>query len=122
MPVDIVVADHTGTFNDYLSELEDFAAEYAGPINRRAEHLADPRKIRRRLPRSVRRTIFPHSGRLPQATRRRSTRFSNTARATRRAVSPIRWEKVLERLDATDPRELARQIREQVRNLPPGTV
>ncbi len=35
MPLDIVVTDHTGTFNDCASPLSDFAAGYAGPVNRR---------------------------------------------------------------------------------------
>jgi hypothetical protein len=42
VPVDIVVADQTGTFVDYRTDLEHFAAEYAEPVNCRAALLADP--------------------------------------------------------------------------------
>ena len=36
MPADVIVADHTGTFNDYASPLAEFAAKYALPVTRRA--------------------------------------------------------------------------------------
>jgi len=42
MPADIVVADQMGTFNDYRTDLEHFAAAYAEPVNRRIALLADP--------------------------------------------------------------------------------
>ena len=35
LPLEIVVADQMGTFRDYRTELEHFAAEYAAPVNRR---------------------------------------------------------------------------------------
>ena len=42
MPVEIKVADQTGTFVDYLKPLQDSAAAYADPVNRRIEYLPDP--------------------------------------------------------------------------------
>ena len=44
MPVEIVVADQTGTFTDYRSDLKPFAAEYAGPVNRRIPFVAATRE------------------------------------------------------------------------------
>ena len=40
-PLEMIVADQTGNFVDYLGELTRVAPEYAGPINRRAEHVPD---------------------------------------------------------------------------------
>lgn len=45
LPIDVVVADQMGTFNDYQTELEHFAAAYAEPINRRLFLLADPEEF-----------------------------------------------------------------------------
>ena len=50
MPAEIVVTDQTGTFVDYLRELEEFAAAYARPIIRRRPYVADAERFRRRLP------------------------------------------------------------------------
>jgi hypothetical protein len=41
LPVNIIVADPTGTFNDYRRDLRDLAPAYAGAINRRADYLPD---------------------------------------------------------------------------------
>ncbi len=41
LPVEIVVADQMGTFRDYRTELEHFAAEYAAPVNRRLPFVSD---------------------------------------------------------------------------------
>ena len=45
LPVDIVVADQMGTFADYRTDLEHFAAEYAEPVNRRLPLVADPEEF-----------------------------------------------------------------------------
>ncbi len=42
LPIEMVVADQMGTFADYRTELEHFAAEYAGPVNRRLPLVPDP--------------------------------------------------------------------------------
>jgi hypothetical protein len=36
LPLEIIVADHTGTFSDYLSPLQRFSAEYGRPVARGA--------------------------------------------------------------------------------------
>ena len=41
MPTEIVVADQTGTFVDYLRDLQEFAAAYARPIVRRRQYVVD---------------------------------------------------------------------------------
>lgn len=42
IPRDIIVADHAGTFTDYVSPLETFAEAYARPVLKRRDMLADP--------------------------------------------------------------------------------
>jgi hypothetical protein len=42
MPVQIIEADHVGTFVDWKGTLESRAAEYAAPVNRRLGSVADP--------------------------------------------------------------------------------
>jgi hypothetical protein len=121
MPADIVVADHTGTFNNYLSKLEDFALEYAGPINRRAEHLTDLRKFAE----TYLMAFEERFSRIQEDYRKRKKAFDTLFKYRPRDEAgsfAYRWEKTLERLNATDPRELTRKIREQVRNIPQGTV
>src|SRR5437660_11797468 len=39
LPVEIVIADHTGTFGDYRSELARFAPAYANAVNKRRDSL-----------------------------------------------------------------------------------
>jgi hypothetical protein len=41
LPIEIFVADHTGTFGDYRGKLSDLAPHYAGAVNRRAQYLSD---------------------------------------------------------------------------------
>ena len=43
MPQDIVVSDHTGTFNDYSCPLSEHAVTYAVPVRRRQPFLPDAR-------------------------------------------------------------------------------
>ena len=44
-PIEIIVADQTGTFFDYRTDLEHFAAEYAEPVNCRLPLLTNPREF-----------------------------------------------------------------------------
>jgi hypothetical protein len=113
MPAEIVVADHTGTFNDYQSQLRDIAVEYAGPINRRAAHLTNPGRFV-----AVYLDAFVDNFlRIQDDYRRRrkafDTLFKHCPRDEKGSFA-FRWERVLARLEAIDPRDIARQIRDQV--------
>jgi hypothetical protein len=113
MPADIVVADHTGTFNDYLSPLQNFAAEYAKPVQRRIEHVPGSREF-------VEAYLDGFLGRFSRIQddyRRRRKAFDTLFKYRPRIEAgsfAYRWERVLARLDGTDPRELARLIRERL--------
>ena len=88
MPVDIVVADQTGTFVDYLRDLEDSAAVYARPINRRWQSLADAEGFAEAYLDAFEERFRAFSRNTGNAAGP-LTRSSSTSAATRAAVSPI---------------------------------
>jgi hypothetical protein len=113
MPSDIIVADHTGTFVDYEPDLMRFAEEYARPVKCRLPMVPHPQ-------------LF--AGLYVDAVVQRLTSIQGDYRKRRRAFHSLfrhrphapgtfahRWERVLERLDQTDPRALGDAIREHVR-------
>lgn len=113
MPADIVVADHTGTFNDYLSPLRTFAAEYARPVQRRVEHVPDSRQFAEAYTEG----FVGRFSRIQEDYRRRRKAFDTLFKYRPRNEAgsfAYRWERVLARLDGTDPCELARLIRERL--------
>ena len=67
LPVEIVVADQTGTFADYRTDLEHFAAEYAEPVNRRLPLLADPEEFAAAVHRRLRRPLLEDPTGVPEA-------------------------------------------------------
>lgn len=113
MPVEIVVADHTGTFNEYLSPLQKLVGEYAKPIQRRIPHVPDPQPfIQAYLNGFVERFL-----RIQDDYRRRRKAFDTLFKYRPRVEAgsfAYRWERVLARLDQSDPRELAQRIRERL--------
>ena len=110
LPADIVVADHTGTFNDYLGPLERFAAAYARPVTRRWHCLPNPaRFIDAYLD-----AFTDHFLHVQRDYRRRRRAFEQLFKYRPRDEAgsfAYRWEMVLKRMDATDPRALADLIR-----------
>lgn len=112
MPVDIVVADHTGTFNDYLSDLRLFVVEYASPINRRIHGIRNPK----RFTEAYLESFVARFSKIQQEYRKRRKAFDTLFRYSPANAGGFaeRWQKVLERLDGSDPAELASLIRENV--------
>jgi len=111
MPAEIVVADHTGAFVDYRSELETFAADYAACVNRRIEHVSDPEGFSR----AFLEALVARFSRMQQEYRSRKRAFDSLFGHRRRDEAgsfAYRWEKVLERLDRTDALELKNSITE----------
>jgi len=110
MPAEIIVADQTGTFADYRRELQEVAAQYAEPINRRADHVSDPR----RFAGLYLDAFVERFSSIQQEYRRRKRAFDTLFKHRTRDEAgsfAYRWEKVLERLSRADPRELADLIR-----------
>ena len=109
MPIEIKVADQTGTFVDYLKPLQASAAAYADPVNRRIEYLPDPEGFARAYLDAF---VEKFSAVQDKYRRRRKafdTLFKNRPYSVDGSLA-YRWEQVLKRLDQTDPRELAEII------------
>ena len=109
MPVEIKVADQTGTFVDYLKPLQASAAAYADPVNRRIEYLPDPEGFAR----AYLDAFIEKFSCVQEKYRRRRKAFDTLFKNRPYSVDgslAYRWEQVLKRLDQTDPRELAEII------------
>ncbi|MFI5380431.1 MAG: hypothetical protein ACHRHE_14125, partial [Tepidisphaerales bacterium] len=112
-PVDVVVTDHTGSFNDYLGDLRAAAPEYATPVTSRVQHLLNRGEFTRvYLDAFVERfeQIQADYAQRPQVfdksfKHRRPDPAGNFA---------YRWQCVLARITSTRPRELAELIRHKI--------
>lgn len=113
MPFDLIVADQTGTFSDYLRDLTCVAHAYAAPVNRRLKFLPDPESFAR-----VYLTAFlKRFSNIQREYRKRRRAFDTLFQHRRRDEAgsfAFRWEKVLERLDRTDPRAIEQLIRARI--------
>ena len=106
MPHDIVVADHTGTFNDYGSPLAEFTMKYALPVTRRRSFLPDPAAFAR----AYCAAFEDRLQRIQDDYRRRRKAFDSLflhLPSKEPGSFADRWKKVLARLDQTDPTALA---------------
>jgi hypothetical protein len=110
--VEIVLSDHTGSFRDYTTDLEYFAAQYATPIHRRAEHVPDRQAFADAYVAAFQESFV----RIQEQFRRQRTAFWTLFKGRpwdERGSFAFRWQKVLERLDRTDAAALARLIRQR---------
>lgn len=116
MPARIVVADQTGNFVDYEGDLADSTRAYAGPINRRAEHLPDPAEFAR-----IYLDAFVERFEATQAKYREhrdafDSLFEHRPWDENGSIA-FRWQRVLFRLDHADPRALRQLIRDHVADI-----
>lgn len=110
LPVDIVVADQMGTFADYRTELEHFAADYAGAVNRRLPLLADPADFASLYVNA----FVGRFSRIQLEYRKRKRAFDTLFKHRPRDEAgsfAYRWECVLDRLRRASPQELGNLIR-----------
>jgi hypothetical protein len=120
IPVDIVVADPTGAFRGFQQPLESFARSYAKPILKRADKVPDPRSFAEAYLTALRER-FTH---IQAEYRRRRRAFDTLFRHQPRDEAgnfAYRWERVLQRLDATDVARLEQAIRQELRGLSTGS-
>jgi hypothetical protein len=106
MPQDIVVADHTGTFNDYAVPLAEFTMKYALPVTRRRSFLADPDAFARAYCAALQDRLQ----RIQEDYRRRRKAFDSLflhLHAQEPGSLAYRWKRVLARMDETSPAALA---------------
>ncbi len=111
LPTDIIVADFTGAFADYLSDLPSLAARHVEPVLRRGEYVNEDGAFAE----AYLQALVAEYRRIRWEYRRRRNAFDTLFRN-----KPIdmggnlayRWERVLERLDKTDPQEIEQAVRE----------
>lgn len=116
MPVDIVVADQMGTFADFHTDLEHFAAEYAGVVNRRIPLLNDPEDFAALY-------IDAFVGRFSKIQleyRKRKRAFDTLFKHRPRDEAgsfAYRWECILDRLRRASPQHLGNLVRSHIAGL-----
>lgn len=113
LPVDLIVADHTGTFTDFKTDLLQLANDYAKPVNRRVEHLANPQEFAEIYLRS----FLAHFQEIQDEYRMRRRAFQTLFKLLHRdepGSFGFRWEHVLARLDRTDAVALTGAIRAKI--------
>ncbi len=113
LPAEIVVSDQTGTFINFRAPLEQSAAAYAQPVNRRAAFTPDPRAFAEAYLGALRARLEKTQAEYRKRRRAFDSLFKHRRRDEQGSFS-YRWEKVLERLDHADAAALAERIRGQM--------
>jgi hypothetical protein len=112
-PTDIMATDHTGTFMNWESKLEELALAYAEPVRRRAGFLSDPKAFGEAF-------LAAFTERFAQIQRdyiKRRRAFETLFKYARRDADSdlaARWEAVLDRLEAARPGALAEAVRKRM--------
>jgi len=118
LPIEIMLGDHSGAFTEYKRALEDFAADYARPVNSRKDKVDDIAEFAREYLKA-----FSNQFRQIQDDyRKRRPAFDRLFKHC--PYDPAgsfayRWECVLRRLDKTDPDSLVNAIRRHIGALNP---
>ncbi|MGA2379862.1 MAG: hypothetical protein ABSG85_11205 [Spirochaetia bacterium] len=110
LPQDIVVTDHTGTFNDYACPLGEFTVKYALPVTRRRSSLPDPAAFAR----AYCAAFEDRLQRIQEDYRRRRKAFDSLflhLPAQEPGSFAYRWKRVLARLEETNPTAVADLVR-----------
>ncbi len=113
LPIEMVVADQMGTFGDYRSDLEHFAAAYAEPVNRRLRLAADPGEFTALYIEG----FVSRFAKIQLEYRRRQRAFDTLFKHRPRDEAgsfAYRWECVLDRLRRAVPQVLGNLIRSQI--------
>jgi hypothetical protein len=113
IPKDILVSDHTGTFTEYMNPLEQQAAGYAAPINRRLAFIACPKEVTSTYVESFMERFIYIQQEYRKRKRAFDTLFKHRLRDEQGSFA-YRWERVLDRLNRTDPTTLADRIRRNI--------
>ncbi len=113
LPTKLFVADHTGSFAHVGPDFGDFAEAYAAPVNRRAVLTPDPAAFAKAYLQALRLEF----GRIQEEYRRHRRAFRALFRyrpRDREDRFAVRWERVLDRLEAADPEALVAAIRDRL--------
>lgn len=112
-PGHLIVSDHTGTFAEYVYPLQASAAAYAACVNRRSSHMPNPRDFAEHYLKAFQ-ARFEH---IQQDYVRRTRAFDNLFNhlpLDPKGSFSFRWQRVLERLAATDAAALSAAIRRHI--------
>lgn len=110
LPGAIIVTDHTGAFGDYTSALDTYVNQYAAPILRRLPYVSRPGNFSDTYLGAFLERFLAIQGDYHKRRRAFDNLFKHCVRDDRGSFA-YRWEKVLERLDHTDPRALIQKVR-----------
>ncbi len=110
LPQGLAVADHTGTFSNYLRPLEELAAAYADPVNRRADDMPNTQEFARHYLDAFAREVTRVREEYLRRRHAFDALFSHRPRDEAGSFA-YRWERVLQRLAGANPRALAETIR-----------
>jgi hypothetical protein len=111
IPAEIVVSDQTGTFVDYLRELDEFVAAYARPIIRRKEYVADANSFASAYLDAFEDRFTAIQQEYEKRRRAFDTLFPHERRGESGSFA-YRWERVLARMQRTNVRSLTSLIKE----------
>lgn len=109
LPQEIIVADYTGAFVDYETDLGSFAFEYASPVNHRIPFLTAPSAFAEAYV-SAFLDRFCEIQRDYRKRRRAFDTLFKHCQYNKSGSFSFRWECVLNRLDHTDARSVAQKI------------
>ncbi len=113
LPTDIVVADQMGTFADYRTDLEHFAAEYAAVVNRRMALLTDPAEFAALYVDAFVTRLAKIQLEYRKRKRAFDTLFKHRPRDEAGSFA-YRWECVLDRLRRAVPQNLGNLVRSHI--------
>lgn len=118
LPRHLFLVDHSGAFTDWRTPtLLPFAQSYAGPANRRAENVADPRAFAE----AYLAAFGEELQRLCQDYELRKAAFDGLFKhltADPAGNFAYRWNRVLERLARTNSEEVVQAVRRHIASLP----
>lgn len=113
LPVEIVVADQVGTFADYRTDLDHFAAEYAAVVNRRLLLLTDPEEFAALYIDA----FVARFSKIQLEYRKRKRAFDTLFKHRPRDEAgsfAYRWECILDRLRRAVPQELGHLVQSYI--------
>jgi hypothetical protein len=118
LPRDLVLVDHSGAFADWKTEtLAPFARSYAGPANRRAGSVADPKAFAEAYQSSfrveLRRILADY-----QARRQAFDGLFKHLPFDPKGSLACRWRRILDRLERTDLEEVVAEVGRHIAILP----
>ncbi len=118
LPAEILMGDHSGAFTEYRLPLENLAAEYARPVNKRETILPAPKEFAEIYLNAFREQFLHIQGDY----RKRRRAFDNLFRHCKydpEGSFGYRWECVLRRLDQTELEAILVRVRQHIRVLNP---